>query len=1297
MIIARLDKWHLAAVLVFLTLAVITLRVFLFGNALFLYRDDVWSPDISEIIRSATNGFDLESARRLIYLSPFLALGYITDSSLVAEKGIFLFTRFLMGFSAYFVSYKLLSAHVSLERKWIFAISLLMGFFYAYNPFLTEKMGASIYGFTFSYALIPLVFYYFDKTLNEKGFVNIFLAAFLISLAVAGTTQFLVLLPLYLLLPWFAIVLGRKVIQRKQVSTALRNVGYLIGLFLLISSYWIFPAIEMSVSNKVPQPQQYVLTDLMLNSFSQKTTWMNGFRLMGAWWPYIDLAPIIDVGAWTALTFAIPAVMITSILLLRKNILAFYSLGFLAIILYVLFFYKGTHAPASNFYLNLYSMPLFGWMFRAPETSGIFLPFFYTMIVGIGVSTFVANGKKYSRYLRVMPLAVLVASICVISWPMFTGDFGGIFHNDNSFRNLDSTEIPPQTRIYQGNNIAIIGSSDAVNSLMGQGLLSSASNATMFLADNNLHSLTIPANSDWTILSSTRDLSMHFLPSSAIVIKPFDMTFTHDTGGQHWSRASTSDPLHGPFHPYLDLFGLKNNDSDYGQGLIFTWGKDSVRSSFNISNNDNYRMFVRLMRSPAGGQVVLTVDNKSFSLDSVSKQTLFEWHEAQLIDLKSGSHTIKIDNVRGFNVINLIVLVPSSQQDEWQDIVAQYANSTRLVYDLKPGLHLDNMAIETGRVPLFSEGKDPLDGKITRTFSIPEGSNQMSFEIRVNGTKDNTSQFILNKVVLEPDSVPELFVSDFEGPDINQWYNVHQDWLRVSRSSDAEALHGSASLRIDIAQGNREQWNVIETSHLIPIPPETDLKYSAAVSARNVNNLHSKVVYYDFAGVPLKEEILLANPEATYEEEFETLIHTPKEAAFIKLQFWVRTNPVMPSYYEIDNVSVNQEKPNDPVTIDPLNFSVFTDNQIGIDKSNGSLTLMLDKISSGQSGTILSSPIRVLPDRSYKVTFYVSGNALANLNIDGIYLRGISIDSRNDHEVFVAEKSIVSGSLELPASGYYTFAVKADACHSCKLRLTLDGISHLAEQRETEVTGSWNYFTTYLEEGRNSLAIYSEHPSLLKEILIYSSKGNETKGVLQLFDASANEGLVIKSQKVSDSLYVVHVKSPGSYVLDFEKKYDPFWVAKINDREFRPIRLLSGTIGYYIDKPGEYTIEIAYEVSTWLQIGWMITISTLLATVVIVTIRRQKLFAREQMVNARHQMTTARDASLFRTFMVPSLIFCISLVLLSIALLQSLQSTYNANQLMIFFYYSLIIALATMLVTSVINISVERSKKHRTS
>jgi len=71
----------------------------------------------------------------------------------------------------------------------------------------------------------------------------------------------------------------------------------------------------------------------------------------------------------------------------------------------------------------------------------------------------------------------------------------------------------------------------------------------------------------------------------AKIIVPYKVSIRHDPDSS-WSRASTSDPLHGSWHVYLGRRGIENWQSDYGYGLVFTWATKRMPENLKVKDND---------------------------------------------------------------------------------------------------------------------------------------------------------------------------------------------------------------------------------------------------------------------------------------------------------------------------------------------------------------------------------------------------------------------------------------------------------------------------------------------------------------------------------------------------------------------------------------------------------------------------------------------------------------------------------------------------------------------------------------
>jgi hypothetical protein len=70
-----------------------------------------------------------------------------------------------------------------------------------------------------------------------------------------------------------------------------------------------------------------------------------------------------------------------------------------------------------------------------------------------------------------------------------------------------------------------------------------------------------------------------------IILSPFKFTYFVNPEA-FWSKASTADPLHASWHPYLERFGIENWQSDYGEGLTFTWATYRLKENPAPSDND---------------------------------------------------------------------------------------------------------------------------------------------------------------------------------------------------------------------------------------------------------------------------------------------------------------------------------------------------------------------------------------------------------------------------------------------------------------------------------------------------------------------------------------------------------------------------------------------------------------------------------------------------------------------------------------------------------------------------------------
>jgi glucose/arabinose dehydrogenase len=145
------------------------------------------------------------------------------------------------------------------------------------------------------------------------------------------------------------------------------------------------------------------------------------------------------------------------------------------------------------------------------------------------------------------------------------------------------------------------------------------------------------------------------------------------------------------------------------------------------------------------------------------------------------------------------------------------------------------------------------------------------------------------------------------------WINYDPDTIFVSRAIN-DTSSGNGSLRVDVKAGYFVNetvdypWSVISTD-FIPVNENSTYKYSLVVSAKDVNQLHSKVYYYDSnkKEIPI-ENFIFGGRDGSFKETFSNSSLAPIEAKYVQLQMWVRPTLGIPSSFQIDDLKINSDQ-----------------------------------------------------------------------------------------------------------------------------------------------------------------------------------------------------------------------------------------------------------------------------------------------------------------------------------------------------------------------------------------------------
>jgi hypothetical protein len=1207
----------------FLILSFITLWSFVIGDSFFIYRDVTWPTDNIDLLTNLFYSVDLELLRRSIYLGPIFAFVKLLGlSSLDAEKLMFIMVRFLTGFLAFFSIYKFISFHGQLEnhnrkKEILLFVSIVGGYFYAYNPITTTMVSPTL-GFAFSFALTPLAFYFFDKSLYKKNFQTIVIASILIVLTIVGTQQYLVLFPLFLLGPWFAINAARpsnRRLLKKMTTTTL----IMVGLVVVFSSYWILPSVASNLGGVPLEPQQYVITTDFLNEVSNNIPLDKGIRLMGDWWPRIDITPMFDEAAWVLLSFVIPAAAISFMVFQKRSALKYYLLLFFMISLLIIFFNKGTQDPFPSFYPMLFDIPFVGWMFRIPSKFGMILAFTMTMIISLGFYGLLSQNaaRRIRRVIGyVLPIAFLIC-ISLISWPMFTGDLGGVI-SENQYPLTPGHPVSPNNEYHitpltptdavsssslvsvtpSDQNIAVVGGLDKINLLNYSDYWNSNRTSTIFLDQDTGTNNALGVSSYVLAGAEAQSLLMHKLPQDAQVLSPFDSTMRYSPT-EVFSRDGTDYAINGSFPSnYLDKFSIQTRDLDYGKGVVFTTAEDSLDVPFTISKNGKYEIFLRLLESHQGGMLKIHSDRSSIgSISTLSQTDGFVWKHLGNVSYSSGNHIITLDSLRGLNAINLIVIIPTDSLPSMKDQINQMLpNGTRVfIHTLAPS-DFTSEGTEIGENILTSLPSTNSSTSYSGEVEVPKNTTRMAIEFWARPSSSaEPSSLRINSLNVAP-AATDLYLlhSHFEsGGSTPQVFGYTAENLELSFETSSP-LSGSRSLKANLIDDSNGTSGKLSTG-LIPLPSTHGVLHPHMfASTHDLDHLEAKLKFFDHHKTLISDNVVFSagknSPKTLYIKDFEI----PPNAGFVELQFLSKMKSEPQSYFTLDVIAINFRYFDKPLSFEMFGNSHYTDQADLARISDKSIEFDIN--SNNQDETTVEDWHRFasMPvDATGGLRYTYNADLQAN-NIDSVFSRLVflsddvihtsSIDDRFDQSLLMPSGSEITANFQVLKSSNYTIGVLAKTCDgNCTSSLKVkvgNSTENLIPLASNKAELTWFYLKKDIAAGDTAVRVSSVGgENEFKGMIFFQdyAKGSSNNSVPSnsaqlagnigdsyLYSSSGSPPMTVSlldHSRIDPASYFARINASQPFILRLEIPYGSMWRAYINGQSYAPVRIYSEAAG----------------------------------------------------------------------------------------------------------------------------------------
>jgi len=295
--------------------------------------------------------------------------------------------------------------------------SIIGGTIYAYSPIVFQSLISGYESLWFSYAMMPLILFYFFKCFKEN-FSNLRnLVAFGITLALISFQIQFILLMGFLFVTY--------IIYHIWVKQNLPRLDKLLIPFiiaLLINSYWFFPLIYNfdSVNSKI------AATSASWN-FLQTPDFFHSFLGWGSGYVYFEKTlEILEITNIWIIAYILILLSGVSYAILKKDT---FSIYFIIILFVVAFVYKGINPPFGGFSSWLFQETVFGSFFRNAQYLAVLivipLSFIFTRFCNGIIRDFNTSKRlKFgsNRLFKILLFSIIVLPVIVYLSPWQSGD-----------------------------------------------------------------------------------------------------------------------------------------------------------------------------------------------------------------------------------------------------------------------------------------------------------------------------------------------------------------------------------------------------------------------------------------------------------------------------------------------------------------------------------------------------------------------------------------------------------------------------------------------------------------------------------------------------------------------------------------------------------------------------------------------------------------------------------------------------------------------------------------------------------
>jgi hypothetical protein len=306
-----------------------------------------------------------------------------------------------------------------------------------------------------------------------------------------------------------------------------------------------------------------------------------------------------------------------------------------------------------------------------------------------------------------------------------------------------------------------------------------------------------------------------------------------------------------------------------------------ISMPFTVTVPGDHEVLIRALQGPKCGQLGVLLDDRPIAnMSTRGASASLVWTDLGRVDLSRGDHDIAVDNLEGFNALNVVAVVPSAAWEECLQRTKGLANGTVIMQSIEAEdldgtlgaqvllvagtegsrggvLSIAPGGMASARVAVINNQSTSLfirtlGAPVNGTVRVSIGGMSWTFDASGIG-KDGwisildldlaPGEYVLTTEVLP--SRPVLFREDFEGADGQPW-SGWADWTvpRKEWNLSLGAGEGGASdvaLELTTNSSNAKLMSNVRGPDL-PVVSPVNLTLSFFAKAQNANASHAKLM-----------------------------------------------------------------------------------------------------------------------------------------------------------------------------------------------------------------------------------------------------------------------------------------------------------------------------------------------------------------------------------------------------------------------------------------------------------------------